>query len=124
MKIIDVNELANTNRDVEFAQGYSMRAVLKSENMGFTVNKTLIRKGTKGFWHYKNHLEACYCISGKGVLTNEITKEKYIIKPDIIYLLDKNDPHTFESLTDVVLISIFNPPLNGQEIHKNDGSYD
>lgn len=123
MKVIDVNELANTDRDVQFKEGFSIRPVIKNDNMGFSVHKTLLRKGTIGHWHYKNHLEACYCISGKGVLTNLDTLESFIIKPDNIYLLDKNDNHTFEAVTDVVLISIFNPPVNGSEVHQADGSY-
>ena len=123
MKVVDVNELANTDRDVQFKEGFSIRPVIKSDNMGFSVHKTLLRKGTIGHWHYKNHLEACYCISGKGVLTNLDTLESFVIKPDNIYLLDQNDNHTFEAVTDVVLISIFNPPVNGSEVHQADGSY-
>jgi L-ectoine synthase len=123
MKVVDVNELANTDRDVQFKEGFSIRPVIKSDNMGFSVHKTLLRKGTIGHWHYKNHLEACYCISGKGILTNLDTLESFVIKPDNIYLLDKNDNHTFEAVTDVVLISIFNPPVNGSEVHQADGSY-
>lgn len=124
MKVVNVNELAGTDRDVEFNEGYSMRPVLEKDGMGFSVHKTLIRKGTKGHWHYKKHLEACYCISGKGILTSLDTGESHEITPDIIYLLDNHDNHTFEAVTDVVLISIFNPPVKGTETHKEDGSYE
>lgn len=123
MRVINVNDLANTERDVKFNEGYSMRPVLEKDGMGFSVHKTLIRKGTIGHWHYKNHLESCYCISGKGILTNLENNDSYVITPDIIYSLDNNDDHTFEAITDVVLISIFNPPVTGLEIHNNDGSY-
>lgn len=124
MKVVNVNNLAGTDRDVEFGEGYSMRPVLEKDGMGFSVHKTLIRKGTKGHWHYKQHLEACYCISGKGILTSLDTGESHEITPDVIYLLDNHDNHTFEALTDVVLISIFNPPVKGNETHKEDGSYE
>lgn len=123
MKVVDVNGLAGTERDVQFNEGYSIRPVLEKDGMGFSVHKTMIRKGTIGHWHYKNHLESCYCISGKGILTSLDTGEKYDITPDIIYSLDKHDNHTFEAITDVVLISVFNPPVKGSETHKNDGSY-
>jgi len=124
MKVIDVNQLVSTNREIKFKEGYSMRPVIASDGMGFSVHKTMIRKGTIGHWHYKNHLESCYCISGKGILTSLDTGEKYEITPDVIYSLDKHDNHTFEALTDVVLISIFNPPVKGTETHKKDGSYE
>lgn len=123
MKVVNVNELANTDRDVQFKEGSSIRPVVEKDGMGFSVHKTMIRKGTKGHWHYKNHLESCYCISGKGILTSLDSGESYEITPDVIYLLDKHDNHTFEAITDVVLISIFNPPVKGNETHKEDGSY-
>ena len=123
MKVVNVNELANTERDVQFKEGSSIRPVIEKDGMGFSVHKTMIRKGTKGHWHYKNHLESCYCISGKGILTSLDNGKSYEITPDIIYSLDNNDNHTFEAITDVVLISIFNPPVKGSEIHKEDGSY-
>lgn len=124
MRVINVNNLANTERDVQFNEGYSIRPVLEIDGMGFSVHKTMIRKGTIGHWHYKNHLESCYCISGKGILTSLDTGEKYEITPDVIYSLDNHDNHTFEAITDVVLISIFNPPVKGTETHKKDGSYE
>lgn len=123
MKVVDVNSLAGTERDVQFNAGYSIRPVLEKDGMGFSVHKTMIRKGIIAKWHYKNHLESCYCISGKGILTSLDTGESHVITPDIIYSLDKNDNHTFEAITDVVLISIFNPPVKGTETHKKDGSY-
>lgn len=124
MKVVNVNDLAGTDRDVQFKEGFSIRPILEKDNMGFSVHKTMIRKGTIGHWHYKNHLESCYCISGKGILRSLDTNEEHIITPDVIYLLDNYDNHTFEAITDVVLISVFNPPVKGGEVHKEDGSYE
>ncbi len=123
MKVRTIKEIKNTNRDVRFKEGHSLRIVLKSDNMGFSVHKTIIPKGQKGHWHYKHHLESCYCISGRGILTNLDTGEKHNIEVDTIYSLDNNDNHTFEALENVVLISIFNPPVTGDEVHLKDGSY-
>lgn len=123
MKTVDFKKLGGTKKDVKFTGGNSLRGLIEKDNMGFSVNKTFIPKGEPNHWHYKNHLEACYCISGTGVLTNLETKEQIFIRPDIMYVLDKNDDHTFEALTDVILISIFNPPLKGNETHDENGNY-
>lgn len=123
MKIVRTNELENTDRDVIFTGGNSIRLVIEKDKMGFGICKTYIPKGGPHHWHYKNHLEACYCIKGHGYLTNLETGLKIIISPDTTYLLDKNDDHTFEALTDVVLISVFNPPLRGDESHDANGNY-
>ena len=69
MKVVDVNGLAGTERDVKFNEGYSIRPVLEKDGMGFSVHKTMIRRGTIGRWHYKNHLESCYCF---GIVYNRM----------------------------------------------------
>lgn len=123
MKVLRIEELKGTERDVKFKEGTSLRFLLESDNMGFGIHKTIIPKGQKGHWHYKHHLEACYCIKGSGTLVNLKTKERHSITVDDCYVLDNHDDHTFEALEDVVLISVFNPPCNGTEIHRKDGSY-
>jgi L-ectoine synthase len=92
--------------------------------MGYSLTRTVVPKNGKQFWHYKNHLETCYCVSGLGILTNTLTNEIYYITSGKAYVLDLHDPHTFEAIDDEVeLICVFNPPLKGNEIHKKDGSY-
>lgn len=124
MKIRTIKEIEGTERDVKFGEGRSLRVLLEKDNMGFSLHKTLIRKGETGHWHYKNHQEACYCVSGEGVLTSLETGESFNIISDTTYILDNYDNHTFTALSNVVLISIFNPPCTGNEVHEEDGSYE
>lgn len=125
MKIVKISEIKGTDREVKCPKGgfVSNRILLKSDGMGFGMTKTVIPPAGKQFWHYKNHLESCYCVSGRGELTNERTGEVHIIEPDVTYVLDENDPHSFEAFEEVVLICVFNPPLTGNEVHQEDGSY-
>jgi len=101
----------------------SIRFILKSDGMGFSLHKTIIPKGDVLHWHYKHHKEACFCMKGIGILTNLDTGEVFNIVPDTIYILDNHDNHTFQAIEDVELISVFNPPVSGSEIHNEDGSY-
>lgn len=125
MKVIDFNDLKGTEREVDCPNGgfKSLRILLESDKMGYTMTRTSVPKGKPQRWHYKNHLETCYCIKGHGVLTDEKTGKKYKVKPGIAYVLDKHDPHTFHATSDCVLICVFNPPLTGREVHRKDGSY-
>lgn len=126
MKVIKVKDLIGTERDVKCPRGgfSSLRLLLESDGMGFGLTQTTIPKGDPQRWHYKNHLEACFCIEGTGELTNEKTGEAFMITPGACYVLDNHDPHIFESLTNkVVLVCVFNPPLKGNEVHQPDGSY-
>lgn len=122
MKIIKTQEL-HESRKVEFHSGVSNRLLLDEDSMGYTMTKTVIEPGKRVFQHYKNHLESCYCVKGKAILTNAMTGEEHAIEPDVTYVLDKNDPHYFEAIEETVLICVFNPPLTGREIHQEDGSY-
>lgn len=125
MKIVRIADLEGTPREVDCPNGgfKSMRALLESDGMGFSMHKTLIPKGPPQHWHYKHHLEACYCIQGGGILTNLTTGERHLVRVDTVYVLDNHDDHTFQATTDTVLISVFNPPVTGNEVHNEDGSY-
>jgi len=124
MKVISISEL-DESRVVDCPKGgfVSNRILLESDGMGFGMHKTVIPVNGRQFWHYKNHMESCYCVSGKGILTNADTGEEFVIEPDFTYVLDNNDPHYFEALEEVVLICAFNPPLKNGEVHGEDGSY-
>ena len=124
MKVIRTSELP-AERVVQCPRGgfTSHRILLDEDRMGYTMTKTVIPVGQPQRWHYKQHLESCYCVSGKGLLVNEATGEYWAIAPDTTYVLDNHDAHTFEALEDTVLICVFNPPLTGREVHQEDGSY-
>lgn len=123
MKVINTNDLPE-NRKVNFHAGVSNRIILDEDNLGFSLTKTVVEPSAgKVFQHYKNHQESCYCVSGKATLTNAITGEEFLITADTTYILDKNDPHYFEAHETTVLICTFNPPLVGNEIHDENGSY-
>jgi len=126
MKIISIEELIGTDREVKCPKGgfTSFRFLLESDGMGFSVHKTVIPKGEKQHWHYKNHLEACYCVWGLGIITDIRNEKNTVIKPDTLYALNNHDDHYFQALENTVLISIFNPPVKGREVHREDGSYE
>lgn len=125
MKVISIHKIAGTEREVKCPNGgfISYRFLLASDKMGFSLHKTVIPVGKPQHWHYKHHLEACYCVSGWGVLKNLKTGREYMVQEDYVYVLDEHDDHTFQALQPTTLISIFNPPVHGLEVHDKDGSY-
>lgn len=125
MFIRKIEEIEGTEREVQCPRGgfVSYRVLLAKDGLGFGLHKTFVPKGERQHWHYKHHREACYCIMGRGYLTDAATGEVHEITPDTVYVLDKHDDHYFQAATDVVLISVFNPPVTGPEVHGEDGSY-
>jgi L-ectoine synthase len=128
MKVVKVADTLGTEREVHCPHGgfISYRMALAKDGMGFSVHYTVIPQGGWQHWHYKRHLEACFCIKGRGWL-KEIEhplQRTHLIEPGTMYLLDSHDDHMFKAETvEVVLISIFNPAVAGNEVHDADGSY-
>lgn len=119
MKTKDIKDIEG----VKFNGGKSYRSVLQSDGMGFSLMKTCIDKGGPYLWHYKNHLECCYCVSGTGILHDLENDTKHEIFEGVTYFVDKHQKHEFTAITDVVLVSVFNPPLRGDETHDKEGNY-
>ena len=84
--------------------------------MGFAFMETLILAGTDIFIQYRNHVEACYFLDGEGEVEDSAGK-KYPISRGTLYALDKHDPHHLRAWTDMRLVSVFNPPIRGDEKH-------
>jgi L-ectoine synthase len=86
--------------------------------MGFTVCHTVVRAGSESRLHYIRHFEACYCIAGAGEV-EDMSGTVHRIEPGTIYVLDEHDEHFLraDAANDMVLVSVFNPPLKGTERH-------
>lgn len=82
------------NRDqaetVEWGGGTSDRLLVEKDGMGFAVCHTIVKQGTSSKLEYRNHLEACYCISGSGQVV-EKDGTVHEITPGTIYVLDEHD---------------------------------
>ncbi|MES2223441.1 MAG: ectoine synthase [Patescibacteria group bacterium] len=114
-----IKHLKNLPEDkvVNWGNGKSSRFLTKSDNLPFSVTKTIVNKGTTSKLQYLNHVEACYCISGKGSVRSK--GESYEIVPDTLYI-PENDEHELSASDeeDLVLMCVFFPALNGDERHK------
>src|SRR5690606_27196528 len=85
---------------------------------------TTIYKNTETPIHYQNHLEAVYCISGHGEVETCDDGKVYQIRPGTLYVLDQHDKHLLRGGSeDMVVACVFNPPLNGKEVHDEIGVY-
>ena len=108
---------------VDWGNGLSRRFLLNSDNMGYTVTDTIVRAGTKSRLEYRNHLEACYCIEGRGEVI-DLDGVAHPIEPGTLYALDHNDPHFLVAApdTDLRLVCVFSPALRGNERHSLDSA--
>ena len=126
MIVRNLEEAENNGRKIVSPDGNwdSTRLLLKDDNMGFSFHITTIYKGADFQMHYQNHLESVFWMSGEGEVETLADGKKYAIKPGTIYILDKHDKHILRASSEMKMACVFNPPLNGKEVHNAEGAYE
>lgn len=123
MIVRDLKNIHGTGREVATPDWTSRRILLADDGMGFSLHETVIRAGASLNMHYKHHLEAVWCITGEGLLTNLETGEVHEIRPGVMYALSGNERHILKADSELRTVCVFNPPLTGREVHGADGAY-
>ena len=85
MKIVRVQDIIGTEREVEGPGWVSRRMLLKKDGMGFSFHETIIPAGAELNLWYKHHLEAVYCVAGNGKILDKATGETHEITDGTLY---------------------------------------
>lgn len=123
MIVRNFSEAEKSRRRVVSNGWESTRLLLKEDGMGFSFHITTICAGAELPMHYQNHLESVFCVSGEGSIEDCATGKVHEIGPGVMYALDKHDRHILRARTEMVMACVFNPPLNGREVHDATGAY-
>lgn len=125
MIVKHLDELIGTDADVDTEGWNSRRFILRDDNMGYSVNDTIIKPGAVLEMEYRNHLETVYCIEGEGEIEDLATGQVHAIRPGTLYALNKHDRHVLRANkgTHMRMVCVFNPPLTGREVHDATGAY-
>jgi L-ectoine synthase len=125
MIVRDFNKIIESERDrvVSDARWTSVRMLLAGDGMGFSFHITFLEEGSSHLFEYKNHFESVYCLKGRGAITDHATGETHAIRPGVMYALDQHDRHVLRAEEELVMACVFNPPVTGKEVHREDGSY-
>lgn len=123
MIVRELQQADKSGRRIVSNNWESTRLLLKADRMGFSMHVTTIYPETITPMHYRNHLEAVLCIEGEGELESIDEAKVYAIRPGTLYALDKHDRHVLRARTRMRMFCVFNPPLNGKEVHDESGAY-
>ena len=123
MIVRSIDDIKGTAHDVAAPNWVSRRLLLARDGMGFSLHETTIFAGTETHIHYRNHLEAVYCIEGEGEVETVADGKVHAITPGVMYALDRHDEHYLRARSDLRLVCVFNPPLSGRELHDDKGVY-
>lgn len=126
MIVRNLQDSEKTDRRIVSPDGNweSVRLLLKNDGVGFSFHITTIYAGADFQMHYQHHLESVYCLAGEGEVETLNDGERYSIAPGTLYILDKHDKHRLRAFTEMKMACVFNPPLNGQEVHNAEGAYE
>jgi L-ectoine synthase len=101
----------------------SVRMLTASDKLGFSLNRVRLKASRQQDLWYKHHWEANLVLEGTLDVTDRATGQCHSLQAGDVYCVGPEDRHHLHARSDVELISIFNPPLTGQEKHDEDGSY-
>jgi L-ectoine synthase len=99
------------------------RFLTARDGVGFAFSDVQQGAGGEAHLWYKHHWEANYILEGVGEVEEVATGRRWRLEPGTIYVVGPEDRHIVRAETDLRLISVFNPPLEGDENHDADGSY-
>ncbi|WP_026453819.1 ectoine synthase [Saccharomonospora iraqiensis] len=123
MIVRNLDEITDTEADIQEPNWRSKRIVLAKDRAGFSVHETTLYAGTVNDFWYANHIEAVFIVEGEGEVTDKATGETHQLRSGSLYLLDQHDKHQVRPKTDMRTVCVFNPPITGREVHDENGVY-
>jgi L-ectoine synthase len=125
MIVRKLEEITGSDQEIDGGNWVSRRLLLARDGMGYSMHDTIIRAGTETHIHYQNHLEAVYCIEGKGEVETIADSRVWPIETGTLYALDRHDEHYLRANqgVDMRMVCVFKPPLTGREVHDESGVY-
>ncbi|MDA8070269.1 MAG: ectoine synthase [Actinomycetota bacterium] len=123
MIVRNAQDIRGTPRDVEGGTWQSLRLLLAGDGTGYSLHDTVMRAGTSTEMWYRHHVEAVYCVAGRGTLRDLDHGTEHPLEPGTLYVLDGHERHVVDPVEDLRMLCVFTPPCTGRETHLPDGSY-
>ena len=119
-----VTDLADSGLLLSAAAGSAttLRMLTQADDVGITLSDVHMAAGNSNTLWYKHHWEANVVLAGRGRVEDLTTGQSWAMEPGMMYCVGPNDRHAMHAEEDLHLISVFNPPLRGDEIHDGEGT--
>jgi len=122
VKRADEMRAAGQEMVVANGQARTIRMVTKADGLGFSFSDVHFDAGIVTDLWYKHHWEANHILSGTGMVEDLTSRESWKLEPGMLYNVGPKDRHRVTAHTDIHLLSVFCPPLQGDEQHDADGA--
>lgn len=123
MFVRSAEQLRAQGREMVVANGnaHTIRMITGADEIGFSLSDVHLKAGAAADLWYKHHREANFILSGSGNVEDLNTGEIWALEPDTLYCVGPEDRHRLSAVSDLHLLSVFCPPLRGDEQHDADG---
>jgi L-ectoine synthase len=109
--------------EISHGTATSTRYLVQADGLGFSFSAVFMAPGQEATLWYKNHWEANYIVSGSGELEELASGRRWPLEPGTLYVVGPDDRHVVRARSELRLVSVFNPPIVGDENHDADGSF-
>lgn len=127
MLVRTMEQVEAEGREIAIAQGKAtaVRLLTKADGLSFSLSEARASKAGGSTLWYKNHWEANYVRSGRAILEDCHSGQRWSLEPGVLYCVGPLDKHRIirEADTDMRFISVFSPPIVGDETHDAEGAY-
>ena len=113
---------AGHEKVVANGEAHSIRMLVKEDCVGFSLSDVRLEAGARANLWYKHHWEANLVIGGQGTVSDSGTGREWPLSYGTMYLVGPRDRHVLEAMEDLHILSVFCPPLSGEEEHDADGA--
>jgi len=110
-----LDDVGGTERDVHGPGWRSRRLIVAEDGLPYSLHVTVLDRGARLQFEYAHHHETVYCIEGKGTVNDLSTDEVVTLNPGSVYSAGIGEPHEVVASTEMTLVCVFNPPLEGFE---------
>jgi L-ectoine synthase len=124
MFVRGADELRTQGRELVVANGNvrSIRMITADDEVGFSLSDVHLKAGAAADLWYKHHWEANFVLSGSGKVEDLNSGEIWALEPETLYCVGPPDRHRLSAASDLHILSVFCPPLRGDEQHDADGA--
>ena len=110
-----LDRVSGTDRDVRDDGWRSRRLLVAEDALPYSFHITVLDRGARLRFEYAHHRETVYCVEGSGTMRDLTSQEDFALEPGRLYSAGIGAPHEVIAESDMTLVCVFDPPLEGTE---------
>lgn len=125
MFVKTLEDVRNAGLEIISADGAvtEARFLIADDGLGFGFSEVRLRAGRAFDRWNKHHWNANLVLEGRLEITDLATDAVHKLESGALYCVGPKDRHRVATITEVHLLSVFNPPLTGTETPDADGAH-